>query len=116
MESFSRAMVALPHLSNFFRRRRDCREERERKDHLTRFEASCAHAPFPVESWSPDVAHLGCIVLVPEWMDVAFVISIVSGSRFPRDCPLISIASPILNACQALLALFRLQKNRHGRM
>ena len=78
MESFSRAMVALSHLSNFFRRRRE--------DHLTRFEASCA--PFPVESWSPDVAHLGCIVLVPEWMDVAFVTSIVSGSRFPRDCAL----------------------------
>ena len=79
MESFSRAMVALSHLSNFFRRRR-------RENHLTRFEAS--FAPFPVESWSPDVAHLGCIVLVPEWMDVAFVTSIVSGSRFPRDCAL----------------------------
>ena len=80
-ESFSRAMVALSHLSNFFRRRR-------REDHLTRFEASSAHAPFPVESWSPDVAHLGCIVLVPEWMDVAFVTSIVSGASFPRDCAL----------------------------
>ena len=34
-ESFSRAMVALSHLSNFFRRRR-------REGHLTRFEASCA--------------------------------------------------------------------------